>query len=145
MVNFVCGLSPMMKQRAKVVPQAEGRVLEIGIGSGLNLPFYNSEKVDSLIGIDPSIESWELNKSVRDDLMFELEYIQAGAEKLPPGYAAAARLIPTAILTARLIAMMPARRIPEKLRKAPADAAQPTAILILTALWIALKVAPLIL
>ena len=33
-VHFTCGLKPAMRQRAKVVPLAEGRVLEIGIGSG---------------------------------------------------------------------------------------------------------------
>ena len=39
--------------RSRVVPAADGRVLEIGIGSGLNLPFY-SRRVEHLIGLDPS-------------------------------------------------------------------------------------------
>jgi ubiquinone/menaquinone biosynthesis C-methylase UbiE len=39
--------------RRRVVPAAHGRVLEIGIGSGLNLPFYGSE-VTEVIGLDPS-------------------------------------------------------------------------------------------
>ncbi len=41
------------RHRAKVVPEARGRVLEVGIGSALNLPFYSSE-VSGLWGIDPS-------------------------------------------------------------------------------------------
>jgi SAM-dependent methyltransferase len=39
--------------RSRVVPAADGRVLEIGVGSGLNLPFY-LPNVRHLIGLDPS-------------------------------------------------------------------------------------------
>ncbi len=59
-VHFTCGLKPAMKQREKVVPLAKGRVLEIGIGSGLNIPFYNSHKVKHLWGLDPSAEMWSI-------------------------------------------------------------------------------------
>lgn len=43
------------KVRAALIPQARGEVLEIGIGSGLNLPFYPSE-VKHIFGVDPSLE-----------------------------------------------------------------------------------------
>ena len=49
----------MVYQRQKVVPLAEGDVLEVGIGSGLNLPFYDKSKITKLWGLDPSEE---LNK-----------------------------------------------------------------------------------
>jgi Predicted RNA methylase len=56
-VPFLINLSMRQKNlaayRGRVVPAAEGRVLEIGIGSGLNLPFY-SEDVQQVIGLDPS-------------------------------------------------------------------------------------------
>jgi SAM-dependent methyltransferase len=51
-----CASPPIMKQRAKVTPLAAGRVLEIGVGSGLNLGFYDPAKVSEVIGIDPSAE-----------------------------------------------------------------------------------------
>src|SRR3972149_2493306 len=41
------------RYRERLVPQARGRVLEIGIGSGLNLPYYGPE-VERLYGLDPS-------------------------------------------------------------------------------------------
>ena len=52
-VNCICGLKPTRMQREKIIHEAKGTVLEIGIGSGLNLPYYNSEKVNQLIGVDP--------------------------------------------------------------------------------------------
>ena len=81
MIHCACGMKPTMKQREKVVPQAVGKVLEIGIGSGLNLSFYDKNKVDHLVGIDPSKETWEINKDKRRDI--KVDYIQAGAEALP--------------------------------------------------------------
>ena len=83
MVHFACGLKPTMKQREKVVPNAKGQVLEIGIGSGLNLSYYDKSQVKSLVGIDPSKETWEVNKAKNTDLGFDFKYIQTGAEDLP--------------------------------------------------------------
>lgn len=51
-----CGAKPIAKQRAKVVPRAEGRVLELGMGGGLNLAFYDPAKVSVVEGVDPSAE-----------------------------------------------------------------------------------------
>jgi SAM-dependent methyltransferase len=54
LVNFACSAKPNRKQREKIVPLAEGEVLEIGFGSGLNLPHYDSEKVRKVWGLEPS-------------------------------------------------------------------------------------------
>ncbi|MEX2525238.1 MAG: class I SAM-dependent methyltransferase [Gammaproteobacteria bacterium] len=53
-IHFLCSTEPAQKQRQKVIPQAEGRVLEVGMGSGLNLPFYNRDKVEFIWGLEPS-------------------------------------------------------------------------------------------
>jgi ubiquinone/menaquinone biosynthesis C-methylase UbiE len=54
LVNCACGNRVIQRQRAKVVPGASGRVLELGMGSGLNLPFYDAAKVTSLEAVEPS-------------------------------------------------------------------------------------------
>ena len=82
-VNFTCGSKPMMKQRQKIVPLAEGRVLEIGIGSGLNLPFYDPGKVRRLWGLDPSQDMWALAQYEARSTGFDVEFIEAGAEEIP--------------------------------------------------------------
>jgi ubiquinone/menaquinone biosynthesis C-methylase UbiE len=56
MLDFAMSQPPIMCQREKVVPRARGRVLEVGLGSGLNLGFYDAEKVDVVLGLEPSAE-----------------------------------------------------------------------------------------
>ncbi len=51
-----CSTPPVMRLRAQVVPRAAGRVLELGIGGGLNLPFYDPARVESIAAVDPSAE-----------------------------------------------------------------------------------------
>lgn len=63
-IHKVCGLKPTMIQRGKVVPHAIGKVLEIGIGSGLNIPYYNADAVDSLVAIDPYPNLKQLDKAM---------------------------------------------------------------------------------
>jgi ubiquinone/menaquinone biosynthesis C-methylase UbiE len=69
------------KERPDVVGQAYGIVLEIGFGSGLNLPFYKN--VAKLYGLDPSLQLFNLAKERIKKTIFPFEYIQAGAEKIP--------------------------------------------------------------
>jgi len=83
LVHFTCGQNPNRRQRAKVVPLAEGRVLEIGIGSGLNIPFYDAQKVEHLWGLDPSEEMWSIAQKNADEHQLDTEFIQSGAESIP--------------------------------------------------------------
>ncbi len=82
-INCACGTKPIMKQREKVVPLAKGTVLAIGIGTGLNLPFYNAPNVDRLIGLDPSEKSWELAGERAAAIGFDVEFIGLPGEEIP--------------------------------------------------------------
>lgn len=53
-VNCVCGNPVIEHQRRLVVPRARGRVLEIGFGSGLNLPHYDRANVEWIWALEPS-------------------------------------------------------------------------------------------
>ncbi len=52
LMNCCMSIGEVSRNRERVVPLAAGRVLEIGIGSGLNLPFY-TDKVSEVVGIEP--------------------------------------------------------------------------------------------
>ena len=82
-LNCACGSNPVARQRQKVVPLVEGKVLEIGIGSGLNLPFYDKSKIDELWGLDPSEELSDMAKKVADSENIEVNFISSGAEMIP--------------------------------------------------------------
>lgn len=81
--HFVCSAKPLRRQREKVVPLARGRVLEVGIGSGLNLPFYAAGKVQHVWGLDPSKESWALAQQAGVQSEFDVEFVEATAEEIP--------------------------------------------------------------
>ncbi len=82
-VHFTCSLEPNMRQRAKVVPLAGGEVLEIGVGSGLNLPFYDPTRVKKLWGLEPSAEMRRLAQRAVRSLSFEFEFIDLPGEEIP--------------------------------------------------------------
>ena len=82
-INCACGTKPINRQREKVVPLASGTVLEIGIGTGLNLPHYSGDQVDKLYGLDPSEESWELAGQRAEGLPFDVEFIGLPGEEIP--------------------------------------------------------------
>jgi len=82
-IHWTCGQNPTMRQREKVIPLAYGNVLEVGIGTGLNLGYYNSSNIDHLMGLDPSVENWKINKLNAESLGLDLSFVQASAEEIP--------------------------------------------------------------
>lgn len=84
-VHFTCGLKPNMRQREKIVPRARGCVLEVGVGSGLNLPYYDAASVTKIWGLDPSPEMIRMAARRARSLGFEVEFISSPAEEIPLG------------------------------------------------------------
>lgn len=82
-VHLTCSMKPSMRQRQKVVPLARGRVLEIGIGSGLNLPYYDASKVTRLWGLDPSPEMTQMAEKEARSVRFDVEFIGLPGEEIP--------------------------------------------------------------
>jgi ubiquinone/menaquinone biosynthesis C-methylase UbiE len=82
LINLSMRQKNLVAYRNRVVPAAEGRVLEIGIGSGLNLPFYSSN-ARQVIGLDPSLKLLAMARRSRRTVFRYLEFIGGSAEKIP--------------------------------------------------------------
>jgi len=82
-INAGCGMKPISYQRAKVVPKAHGRVLEIGVGSGLNIPYYDAAKVEMLYALEPSNEMRVLAAERVKSAPFRVEFIDLPGEAIP--------------------------------------------------------------
>ena len=83
LINCACGVGPVSQQRAKVVPAARGTILEVGMGSGLNLPFYAPARVDKVWGLEPSADMRKLAAERVAAAPFEVEFIDLPGEAIP--------------------------------------------------------------
>lgn len=72
----------LLAYRQRVVRAAEGRVLEIGIGSGLNLALYGN-KVDQVIGLDPSPKLLGMAREAAGRALPTVELLEGSAEMVP--------------------------------------------------------------
>lgn len=82
-LDCVCGLPQVTGQRRKVVPLARGRVLEVGIGSGLNLAHYDRSRVTSLIGLDPGSELVAIARRRARQAKMAVEFLELEGESIP--------------------------------------------------------------
>lgn len=89
LTNCVCGLGPVARQREMIVPLAEGRVLEVGMGTALNLPFYDRGKVSCVWGLEPSPG---MRKAARRNVQrsgMQVQWLDLPAAQIPLDDAAA--------------------------------------------------------
>lgn len=81
LLNLAMKNREMSRLRGEWVPRVSGRVLEIGIGSGLNLPFYQNDV--AVTGVDPSAELRVMAEEVAADNQVDVEFVTRTAEDLP--------------------------------------------------------------
>src|SRR5437868_7027985 len=82
-VHAGCSAQAFSRMRQRMVSLAEGVVVEVGFGSGLNLPYYDAGKVTRLVGVDPDATMLALARRRSGAVPFALECLQAGGESLP--------------------------------------------------------------
>ncbi len=83
LTHYACSRSPNMRQRQKVIPLARGRVLEVGLGSGLNLAYYDATKVTKVWGLDPAAEILRMAAQAIAAAPVEVEVIGLPGEEIP--------------------------------------------------------------
>jgi ubiquinone/menaquinone biosynthesis C-methylase UbiE len=83
LINCACSTNPNKKQREKIVHLAEGDVLEVGIGSGLNLPYYSKERVRKIWGLEPSQGMRRKAQPLVDKSGLDVEFIDLPGEEIP--------------------------------------------------------------
>lgn len=82
LLDVACGMKALQRQRATLVSQARGRVLEIGIGTGRNLPFYDRDKLESLQGLDPAAQMHGLARKRARKAGLDIELLTLPAERI---------------------------------------------------------------
>lgn len=83
LITYACSASPNQKQRQKIVPEAGGEVLEIGFGSGLNVPFYDPSKIKKIWALEPSEGMRRKAQPVVSGSDLDIEFIDLPGEQIP--------------------------------------------------------------
>ncbi len=95
LIDLVCSTKPTRKQREKIVHLAEGDVLEIGFGSGLNLPYFDRSKVHKIFALEPAEG---MRRKARPNVAasgLDVEFIDLPGEEIP----LEARTVDTVLIT----------------------------------------------
>lgn len=83
LIEKACRSSVILEERRRWIPRAEGDVLELGVGSGLNLAFYDPSKVRRVVAIDPSAPLLHKARERALAARVPVTIVAAPAERLP--------------------------------------------------------------
>lgn len=81
-INVACGLKPLREYRRRVCEGLHGRVLEVGFGSGLNIPFY-PDAVTAVAAVEPAETGWKLAGKRRAAAAVPVERTGLDGQSLP--------------------------------------------------------------
>jgi ubiquinone/menaquinone biosynthesis C-methylase UbiE len=83
LIKCACSQGQIMKARSKVVPHASGDVLELGCGGGINMEFYDSARVTSFTGLDPSPELLAMSRAAAQAFGMDADIVGGVGEAMP--------------------------------------------------------------
>jgi SAM-dependent methyltransferase len=82
-LHGACSLPPISRQRRRLAPRAEGVVLEVGMGTGINLDYYDPARIRRIIGVDPAPSLMKMAQRKARAKPFDVELHICGAEQTP--------------------------------------------------------------
>ena len=82
-LDLACGMPMISRMRERVVPLAQGRVLEVGIGTGLNMRHYDKSRVSHITGLDPAVQMHPLAQQRIDSAGLSVDLVGLSAETIP--------------------------------------------------------------
>jgi SAM-dependent methyltransferase len=74
---------PIENVRQQIIPLAEGKVLEIGTGSGANFVHYDATRVSKLYALEPNPGMIELAQKQRHRISLNIEFLDLPGESIP--------------------------------------------------------------
>ena len=113
LMTFACSAKPNRKQREKIVPRATGDVLEVGFGSGLNVPHYDPAKVRKIWALEPSPGMRRKAENMLQGTAIDIEFIDLPGEEIPLDDAS----VDTVLITYTLCTIEDTRRALEGMRR----------------------------
>jgi ubiquinone/menaquinone biosynthesis C-methylase UbiE len=82
-INIACGTAVVEALRQQVVPRATGQVLEVGMGTGINLPLYKPENIEFVWGLEPSPDMRRLAQKRVQAAPFAVRWLDLPGEQIP--------------------------------------------------------------
>jgi SAM-dependent methyltransferase len=113
LIEKACRSKEILEERKRWIPRAHGEVLELGVGSGLNLAFYDAARVSKVTGIDPSAPLLAKAAVRAREAPVLVELVRGTAEQLP----FADRTFDSAVVTYSLCSVPDPARALDELRR----------------------------